>query len=45
MNIIPIILASVLGATVTFYVSEQLKQGPVRASTIFNNWFVFLLLS
>lgn len=34
MNIITIILASVLGATVTFYVSEQLKQGPVRASAL-----------
>lgn len=34
MNIILIILASILGATLTFYVSEALKQGPVRASAL-----------
>lgn len=32
MNTMVIILTGILGATLTFYVSEQLKQGPVRAS-------------
>ncbi len=29
-----IVLTGVLGATLTFYVSEELKQGPVRASAL-----------
>lgn len=34
MNSIIIIITGVLGATLTFYVSEQLKQGVVRASAL-----------
>jgi hypothetical protein len=34
MNSIIIIITGILGATLTFYVSEQLKQGAVRASAL-----------
>ena len=34
MNSIIIIITGILGATLTFYVGEQLKQGAVRASAL-----------
>ncbi|AWV97100.1 hypothetical protein [Arcticibacterium luteifluviistationis] len=34
MNNIAIIITGILGATLTFYVSENLKQGPIRASAL-----------
>lgn len=34
MNLFLIIVTSILGAWLTFFVSEQLKQGPVRASSV-----------
>lgn len=34
MNFLIITLAGILGATLTFYISEHLKQGPVRASSL-----------
>lgn len=34
MNELIIVITGILGATLTYYVSEQLKQGPVRSSAL-----------
>jgi len=34
MNYLIIVITGILGATFTFYVSEQLRQGPIRASAL-----------
>jgi len=34
MNELIILITGIVGATLTFYVSEQLKQGPVRSSAL-----------
>jgi uncharacterized membrane protein YqgA involved in biofilm formation len=34
MNIVVIIISGILGATVTFYISDKLKQSAVRSSAL-----------
>jgi VIT1/CCC1 family predicted Fe2+/Mn2+ transporter len=34
MNIVVIIISGILGATVTFYISDKLKQSAVRSSLL-----------
>jgi uncharacterized membrane protein len=46
MNIVVIIISGILGATVTFYISDKLKQSAVRSSALLSLivalFFIFL---